>query len=258
MRRGVGAQLGLAIAGVLLAIAGVAAGAGLGAGGVVELELEEALGVGGAWVPAGRLRARLPAEGWGKALAAVVERTPWDAAREAALAEVAESDGFVRYRVRQPSGDVMASARARCVSASGFQELFVLHPGAGSHLMGLEYTVPCAPAATGWAGGGGGGAPRGGPGGDPRGFQAEPGRRADPTPSPAAAAASGRPRCGRCEGGARSCVCEGAGRGPRGRGRLRGGPPGEGEGRPAVVAEELDVHALHRHAHPQCAHEGHG
>ena len=40
------------------------------------------------------------------------------AAREAALAEVAESDGFVRYRVRQPSGDVMASARARSASTS--------------------------------------------------------------------------------------------------------------------------------------------
>ena len=167
MRRGPGARLGglAAAAGALAAIAGAAAGAGagagLGAGGGGELELEEALGAGGAWAPAGRLRARLPAEGWGKALAAVVERAPWDAARESALAEVAERDGFVRYRVRQVSGDVMASARARCVSASGFQELFVLHPGAGAHLMGLEYNVPCAPSATGWAGGAPGELPAG-------------------------------------------------------------------------------------------------
>ena len=98
------------------------------------------------------LRARLPPEGWGKAYAAVVERQPWDAAREAALAGAAERDGFVRYRIRQPSGDVMAAARARCVTASGFQELFVLHPGEGAHLLGLEYNVPCAPGAAGWAG----------------------------------------------------------------------------------------------------------
>ena len=149
-----GAKWAAAIAGLVLAAAAGAVAAG--AEGVAEIDLEEAVGGeggGGAWAPAGRLRARLPAEGWGKAYAAVVERQPWDAAREAALADAAARDGFVRYRIRQPSGDVMASARARCVAASGFQELFVLHPGEeGTHLLGLEYNVPCSPGAAGWAG----------------------------------------------------------------------------------------------------------
>mmetsp|Transcript_16934 Transcript_16934/g.50566 ORF Transcript_16934/g.50566 Transcript_16934/m.50566 type:complete len:286 (-) Transcript_16934:214-1071(-) len=126
-----------AVAAVLLATAVCAVR--VGNAQHLDLPVEHAFG-GGPFSRAGRLSGDLDSEG-GATLQ--LQREPWTPAEKDAFATTASQDGFYRVRVTAPgaAAAVLASVRARCLQAAGFQEQLVLHVGADGSPYSLDYTA---------------------------------------------------------------------------------------------------------------------